>query len=93
MEIDKWILKEDENMMQFGKINCPVCNQDKDALTVWLNMNGIAFCACDECIKMKLPVFDDSASKRYCHAILKVGFRAGYEKARQEMMDLLNKVD
>lgn len=90
MEIDKWILKE-SNMVQQCKINCPVCNQDKDALTVWLNMNGIAFCACDECIKAKLPVFDDSASKRYCQSILKVGFRAGYDKARQEMKDLLNK--
>ena len=43
MEIDKWILKENENMMQFGKINCPVCNKDKDSLDIWLNMNGIAF--------------------------------------------------
>jgi len=37
MEIDKWILKEDENMMQFGKINCPVCNQDKDRFRNYYN--------------------------------------------------------
>jgi hypothetical protein len=70
----------DANFMQCCKINCPVCKQDKDSLTVWRNMDGIAFCACDECIA-KMPVF----TRQEHAAILKVGFRAGYDKAVNDM--------
>ena len=92
MEIDKWILKE-SNMVQQCKINCPVCDQDKDSLKVWHNIEGIAYCACDKCSSDKLPHAnsDSDIVIKYTEAILKVGFRAGYDKARQEMKDFLNK--
>jgi len=92
MEIDKWILKE-SNMVQHGKINCPVCKQDKDSLTVWNNIDRVAFCACDECIASRLPVsaYATTTTRPEKEAILKVGFRAGYDKARQEIKDFLNK--
>ena len=80
------------HFMQQGEINCPVCNQDKDSLTVWHNMDGIAFCACEECLAAeKLPVVNNPGTKRFHPALLKVGFRAGYDKAINEMRNFLQK--
>lgn len=76
----------DVSYVSTGKINCPVCGQDKDMLTVWHSMDGIAFCACGECIASKLPVF----TEREQAAVLKIGFRAGYIMARNEMEGFLN---
>ena len=74
------------NFMQQGKIECPLCEEEKDSLVVWLRIDGVPFCACDECIESKLPMRPEITKTE---AILKVGFRAGYDAARREMQDFL----
>ena len=70
------------NFMQKGQIECPVCNRKKEFLSVWKNVSGTRYCACEECINSALPDISVDVD-----AVLRVGFAAGHNTAIQKIKE------
>ena len=79
------------NFLQHCQIECPLCGKAGDHLTVWRNVRGTPYCACDDCIRMELD--DPSVHKaRLVETLLRLGFRTGFEAAKKDAEDAVRRL-